>query len=103
MTCTTLSVGIGACLMAMTTVAHAATPITLPFGDIGTLWGTEVALPLPPPPTVARPDVTRMRLVIKRQPRGCDPAEDTRRPAADRRQAITWEPAIDGPKPIRLG
>ena len=90
MTCAVVRMGIGACLMAVTTVAHAATPLTLPFGDFGLQATPEIELPLPPPPQqVARPDVTQMRLVIKRQPvpvrGGCE--SDARPAAGDRRQA----------------
>ena len=89
--------------MAMTTALHAATPITLPFGDLGVQGGSAAMdLPLPPPPQVARPDVTQMRLVIKPQPhRGCD-QEYTRRATGERRQAVvaTTGTAL---KPIRLG
>ncbi len=96
-----LRMGIGACVMAMTTATHAATPITLPFGDLGFQTGSAMELPLPPAPQMARPDVTQMRLVIK-QPRGCDPAE-TRRPAGERRQGAV-QPAMGAAlTPTRLG
>lgn len=80
MTCAVVRMGIGACLMACTTVAHAATPLTLPFGDVGLQAILAIELPLPPsPPQVARPDMTRMRLVIKRQPPpGCTSGETRR-------------------------
>lgn len=93
--------GIGACLMAMTTTTHAATPMTLPFGELGLQPMSEIALPVPPPPQVARPDVTRMRIVIKPQPaRGCDGDDDTRRPAGERRQTALSAAVI---RPVRLG
>ena len=94
-----LRIGVSACVLAMTTVTHAATPITLPFGDFGLQSGSEPELPLPPPPQVARPDVAQMRLVIKRQPGrgGCVP-EETRRVTIERRQAAAAEA-----KPIRWG
>jgi hypothetical protein len=102
-TCVVLRLGIGGCVMAMTAAAHAATPITLPFGDFGFQGGAAMELPLPPAPHVARPDVTQMRLVIKPQHRrGCD-QEETRRPVGERRQAVI-QPTVDaGPKPARLG
>ena len=102
MTCAVLRVGIGACVMAMTTALHAATPITLPFGDLGLQAVAPMDLPLPPPPQVARPDVTQMRLVIKPQPhRGCD-KEYTRPATGERRQVVV---ATTGTplKRIRLG
>lgn len=104
MTCSVVRMGIGACLMAFTTVAHAATPLTLPFGDFGLQATPEIELPLPPPPQqVARPDVSRMRLVIKRQPpRGCT-SEETRRNVEERRQTATLEAAAAGLKRLRLG
>ena len=103
MTCAVLRVGIGACVMALTTAVHAATPITLPFGDFGFQAGPAMDLPLPPPPQVARPDLTQMRLVIKPQhPRGCD-QEETRRPAGERRQAVIEVRTVAAPKPTRLG
>lgn len=84
MTRTALRMSVGACLIAMTTVAHAATPLTLPLGDLG-LQVADVDLPVPPPPQKARPEVTQFRLVIKRQPvRGCDGEE--RRSLSERRQ-----------------
>ena len=101
MTCAVLRVGVGACVMALTTAVHAATPITLPFGDFGFQTGPVMDLPLPPAPQVARPDLTQMRLVIKPQhPRGCG-QDDTRRQAGERRQAVVT--AVGAPKPTRLG
>ena len=105
MTCAVVRMGIGACLMAVTTVAHAATPLTLPFGDFGLQATPEIELPLPPPPQqVARPDVTQMRLVIKRQPaRGCS-SDETRRNVEERRRTdATLEAAAAGAKRLRLG
>ncbi|BCS36000.1 hypothetical protein TBR22_A52370 [Luteitalea sp. TBR-22] len=75
-----LRAGIGVCVLGLSTVAHAATPITLPLGsDLALLAGsTPIDLPVPPPPRVPRPDVSQMRLVIKPQPnKGCD--EDAQR------------------------
>lgn len=88
MTLSALCLGVSVGALAMTTVAHAATPITLPFGDFGLKGAAEMHLPLPPPPQVERPDVSRMRLVIKRQPlRGGCESEEQRRAGGDRRQA----------------
>jgi hypothetical protein len=95
--------GIGACLMATTTATHAATPMTLPFGDLGVQTGGAIELPVPPPPQMARPDVTQMRLVIKPQHRGCD-QDETRRPTATERRQVAAQPATDAAiKPTRLG
>jgi len=81
----------------MTTVTFAATPITLPFGDFDLKGGAEMHLPLPPPPQVERPDVSQMRLVIKRQPvRGGCESENQRRAAGDRRQAAAGRAAGEG-------
>lgn len=104
MTCAVVRMGVGAGLMALTTVVHAATPLTLPFGELGLQATTEIELPLPPPPQqVARPDVTQMRLVIKRQPpRGCT-SEETRRNVEERRQTATFEAAAAGARRLRLG
>lgn len=101
MTLSFLRIGVSAAVLAMTTVTHAATPITLPFGDLG-LQASEVELPVPPPPQVARPDPTQMRLVIKRQSSrgGCGSGEmQVRRGTGERRQAAN-KPEL---KPIRLG
>lgn len=103
MTLSVLRIGVSACVLAMTTVTHAATPITLPFGDFGLQGSAEVVLPVPPPPQVARPDVTKMQLVIKRVPTrgGCGSgSEDLRRVPGERRQAAA---AGQDAKPIRLG
>ena len=103
MTCAVLRVGLGACVMAMTTEVHAATPITLPFGDFGLHAGSAMELPVPPPPQVPRPDVTQMRLVIKPQhPPSCE-QEYLRRQPADRRQAVVRTTPDAPPKPGRLG
>lgn len=103
MTLSVLRIGVSACVLAMTTVTHAATPITMPFGDFGMQGSAELDLPVPPPPPqVVRPDVTQMRLVIKRVPArgGCGSgSEDMRRVPGDRRQAAADRDA----KPIRLG
>ena len=80
-----LRIAVGACALSVTTALHAATPLTLPLGDLGLHVGPELDLPVPPPPAVTRPDVTQMRLIIKQQPRGCD-GEQVRRAAPDRRQ-----------------
>ena len=100
MTLSFLRIGVSAAVLAMTTVTHAATPITLPFGDLGLQAAPEVELPVPPPPQVARPDITQMRLVIKHQKvrGGCD-GGDMRRSPGDRRQAAAGTDI----KPIRLG
>lgn len=100
MTLSFLRIGVSAAVLAMTTVTHAATPITLPFGDLGLQSTPDVDLPVPPPPQVARPDLTQMRLVIKRQPvRGGCGGDEMRRGPAERRQAVVG-PEV---KPIRLG
>ena len=104
MTCAVLRIVIGACVVATTSAVHAATPLTLPFGDLGWQGGSAMDLPLPPSPQVTRPDVTQMRLVIKPH-RGCggnDPSE-ARRPAGERRQADMQSAPPAAPKPIRLG
>ena len=88
--------------MAMTTALHAATPITLPFGDLGLQAVAPMDLPLPPPPQVARPDVTQMRLVIKPQPhRGCD--KEYTRPATGERRQVVVATTVTPLKRIRLG
>jgi hypothetical protein len=90
--------------MAVATVVHAATPITLPFGDFGLQAGSGSALelPVPPPPPVARPDLAQMRLVIRPQHPPCD-KEYTRRQTGDRRQAVIEARTVTAPKPTRLG
>jgi hypothetical protein len=101
-TLSVLCVGVSVGALAMTTVSFAATPITLPFGDFDLKGGAEIHLPLPPPPQVERPDVTQMRLVIKRQPlpvRGGCESDDPRPAGGDRRQATAGRAAADG----RLG
>ena len=102
MTCAVLRVGIGAGVMALATAVHAATPITLPFGDFGIQAGSGVELPLPPPPQVAKPDLAQMRLVIRPQHPPCD-KEYTRRQTGDRRQAVIEASTVVAPKPARLG
>ena len=70
-----LRAGIGVLVLGLSTMAHAATPMTLPLGsELALLGGGDrLELPIPPPPRVARPDVSQMRLVIKPQPpKGCD-------------------------------
>jgi hypothetical protein len=103
-TCAVLRVGLGASVMAVATVVHAATPITLPFGDFGLQAGSGSALdlPVPPPPQVARPDLAQMRLVIRPQHPPCD-KEYTRRHTGDRRQTVIEASTVAAPKPIRLG
>lgn len=88
-----MAIGVGA--LAMTTVAHAATPITLPLGSLGPQLTDTVELPVPPPPRVARPDVSQFRLILKPVPRGCD--GDERRSASDRRQTVSAVPVGTGP------
>ena len=74
---------VGVCALSTTMAVHAATPLSLPLTDLG-LQAPEVELPVPPPPQVVRPDVTQIRIVIKRQ-KGCDGSE-MRRPMTERRQ-----------------
>ena len=83
-----LRLAVGVSALSMTAALHAATPITLPLGDLGLHSGPELALPVPPPPQASKPDVTQMRLVIKHQPRGCS-GDDGRRSLTERRQATT--------------
>lgn len=93
-----MAIGLGAGLLAMTTATHAATPMTLPFGDIGFGTGAAIELPVPPAPQVARPDVARMRLIIKTPPRGCNEGL-IRRPVGERRR-VEAQPALT---PFPLG
>ena len=104
MTCAVLRVGIGASVMALATAVHAATPITLPFGDFGLQAGSGsgMDLPVPPPPQVAKPDLAQMRLVIRPQHPPCD-KEYTRRQNSDRRQPVIEASTVAAPKPTRLG
>jgi hypothetical protein len=95
---------VGVCALSMTAALHAATPITLPLGDLGLHADPELALPVPPPPRANRPDVTTIRLIIKqRQPGGCS-GEDVRRSLTERRQ-VTTQPDPWAKKPVwsRLG
>lgn len=72
---TALRAVIGVCVLGLSTTLHAATPLTLPLGSEFALLtdGGAIDLPIPPPPRVARPDVSQMRLVIKPQPtKGCE-------------------------------
>ncbi len=99
MTLSVLCVGVSVGALAMTTVTYAATPITLPFGDFSIKGAAEIHLPLPPPPQVERPDVTQMRLVIKRQPMpvrgGCESdARPAARPPAGRRRRRAPPPGL---------
>ena len=102
MTCAVLRVGIGACVMALTSAVHAATPITLPFGDFGLQAVPAMDLPLPPRPQVAKPDFAQMRLVIKPQHPPCG-QEYTRRQTSERRQAVLRAVPDASPRPPRLG
>jgi len=61
---TVVCLGVSACVLAAATVTHAATPLTLPFRD-SSISATDVSLPVPPPPPVARRDVGPLRVVIK--------------------------------------
>ena len=94
---------LGACALAVTTVAHAATPITLPI-DSFAADANAIELPVPPPPRVARPE-PQIRLVIKRQQRpGCQ--SDVPQSTVDRRQATragTADPWSTTPVWFRLG
>ena len=102
MICAVLRVGVGACVMALATAVHGATPITLPFGDFGLQAGSGSAfdLPLPPPPQVAKPDLAQMRLVIRPSHPPCD-KEYTRRQTGEGRQVRAVPDA--SPRPPRLG
>lgn len=101
MTLSVLRIGVSACVLAMAAATHAATPITLPFGDFGVQAAPELELPLPPPPKVVKPDVAQIRIVIKRQlvRNGCG-ADAPRRPTQERRQVGAGD---EGAKPTRLG
>ena len=80
-----LRLAIGACAIATVTVAHAATPITLPLEDLGLDHSAGIDLPVPPPPQVARPSTTYIQVVIKRQLRGGCQGE-SRKATVERRQ-----------------
>lgn len=74
-------------LLSIASLAQAATPLSLPLGNIGAQLTDEVELPVPPPPRVARPDVSQFRLVVKPTPRGCE--GDERRPTSRRQAALS--------------
>ena len=93
---------VGACALAVTTVAHAATPITLPLDSFAP-DANAIELPVPPPPRVARPE-PQIRLVIKRQLRpGCQ--GDALPSAVERRQVTraAADPWATTPVWFRLG
>lgn len=105
MTLPALRLAIGACTIAMATVVHAATPITLPLGDLQH-DATALDLPVPPPPQIARPTTAQLRLVIKRQLRpGCQ--AESPKSTMERRQAArpgtTVDPWARTPVWFRLG
>jgi hypothetical protein len=96
-TLSALRLSLGACVIAtaaVATVAHAATPITLPLEDLGLDTAAGIDLPVPPPPRVVRPSTAHMQLVIKRQVRGGCQAE-TRRTTVERRQVFRPAPTTD--------
>jgi hypothetical protein len=76
-------------LLSIASLAQAATPLSLPLGNIGAQLTDDVELPVPPPPRVARPDVSQFRLVVKPMPRGCEGEE--RRPTSRRHAALNAE------------
>ena len=81
-----LALGASAIATAMVvTVAHAATPISLPLQDLGLETAAGIDLPVPPPPRVVRPSTTPIPLVIKRQISGGCQAEG-RKTSVERRQ-----------------
>ena len=45
-----LRLAAGVCALSMTAALHAATPISLPIGDIGLHADDDLELPVPPPP-----------------------------------------------------
>lgn len=95
-----LRIAVGACALSVTTALHAATPLTLPMGDLGLHVAPELDLPIPPPPAVTRPDVTQMRLIIKQQPRGCAGDQEPR--ATPERRQVEGSPPRKG-SASRLG
>ena len=104
-----LRLAIGACAIAtatVATVAHAATPITLPLEDLGLDHSAAIDLPVPPPPQVARPSTTYIQLVIKRQIRGGCQGE-SRKTSVERRQVSrpgsATDPWTTAPVWFRLG
>jgi hypothetical protein len=74
-------------LLSIAGVAQAATPISLPLGNIGAQLTDDVELPVPPQPRVARPDISQFRLIVKPAPRGCEGEE--RRPTSRRQTALS--------------
>lgn len=85
-------------VLAMASLVHAATPIALPLGRLGGPIADDVELPVPPPPRVARPDVSRFPLVIKPSTRAC--GEEERRTTSRRADPFSVEgrraPTTDG-------
>ncbi len=98
-----LRLAVGVCALSMTAAIHAAAPISLPLGDLGLQSGAAVELPLPPPPPAARPDVSRMRLIIKQQPAGCSVEDDRRTLTVQRQVAAQPDPWLTKPAWSRLG
>lgn len=66
-----LRLAAGAWMLALADAAHASTPMMLPSAGGDVQLSTSIDLPVPPAPRVARPDVTRMPLVIREPSRGC--------------------------------
>lgn len=90
--------------LALASVVHAATPITLPLGNNGGSLSDAVELPVPPPPRVARPDVSRFPLVLKPTTRGCG-GEERRAPPSDAWGAtpVPTRAPVRRPVSFRLG
>lgn len=81
MTLPVVRLAVGVLTLALTAAVQAATPVSLP-DEVGDAGRGTVDLPLPPAPPVERADVTRMRLVIRQQPRDCRGIEISRKRAA---------------------
>ena len=95
----------GVCALSMTAAVHAATPITLPLGDLGIQVGDKAAieLPVPPPPVRKGKSQPSIQLIIKaRDTGGC--TNDSAGRAADRRE-VSAVPDPWATKPVwsRLG
>ncbi len=107
MTIPVIRLAVGVSALTMTAALHAATPMSLPLGDLGlpATGGSSLTLPVPPPPPrqISKPEILPARIVIKGDTSACGAVNTTRMVREKRQVAVEPDPWVTTPVWFRLG
>ncbi len=107
MTIPVIRLAVGVSALTMTAALHAATPMSLPLGELAlpATGGSSLTLPVPPPPPrrISKPEVLPARIVIKADTSACGNADAARATHEKRQVAVAPDPWVTTPVWFRLG